>query len=123
MISCNCFCCVTAPVNNDVTLKTSKRGTKFVQVSLNINYYTGRKENPFANQLFQFALFNETAEKFCEKVSRGDIITVIGLPTPGKPFTTNRGDEFFPIELQNVSWKGYSVSNETDGADTEEDEF
>jgi len=124
MISCNCFACVTAPVNNDISLKTGKTGVKYVQVSLSVSYYTGKKTAPYASQLYQFALFNETAEKFCDKVSRGDLITVIGIPVAGTPFKTNKGEEFTPIKMENVSWKGYSTgdgSKEED--DTTEDEF
>lgn len=125
-VSCNCFTLVSAPVNSDVNVKTSKRGVKYTNVNLSVSYYTGRKENPYASQLYQFALFNEDCDKFCEKVSRGDIITVIGIATCGKPFDTNKGDTITPIELKNPSWKCITPKNEgnnTGEADTEEDEF
>lgn len=95
--------CVLGKVT-DTADGTTKQGKAWFRASLAVNIYTGRKDNPYENVFVNVVGFDKLAESMKKQITKGCAVYAEGQVKPGKPFKTNSGAEFTPLDLIARDW-------------------
>lgn len=95
------------------------------------SYFSGKIEGAewnFSTKQYEpwtvnFVAFDKVAEAMTGKVQKGSVLWAEGKKRAGKPFTTNSGKEYTPLDLTVRDWAlaGTAVADTAEGTDTDDE--